>query len=1107
MNDKPTPLAESLHEMGDALSAAGSAAVQFEQAAERAVEKELRRHPRWRVALSVLGWLLVALYFAFAVMFLSLRYWVLPHIGQYTPLLESSLSRLIGEKVTIGSIHAGWQGLRPELDMTQLEIRDREGRVAFSLPVVEAVVSWSSVVFGSIHFHSLAFQGPDLDIRRDAQGALYIAGMPVKESRAGGPDFSNWLLAQNEVVIRDARLSWTDEKRAAGPLNLSGVNFVMRNRGDQHRFAIRAQTARELASALDVRGDFRGDSLARLDQWSGELYSELDYTDLAAWQRWVHYPFELRSGAGGIRLWLGVSDGRPTSFTADVALSGVAARLAPELPLLELGYVHGRLGARNSPKATEIFGKALALSDTRGLAMQPADFTLRVEPGLPLPGLTPPGADAAPPAAATADRARTGRLTATSLQLQPLVQLAEYLPFPEALRKRLGEADPRGTVRELALDWSGEVDHPATYRLTATLDALALRPNGGLPGFAGLTGKVEASEKGGALALGMAGGMLELPGVLPADKLAFDSLSGKVSWSMLGEQMQFKTANLAFANADLAGTATAEYSTKPGSPGVIDLSAHLSRADGRAVTRYIPQLRQDAREYLDSAIVSGGSNAVTVRLKGDLARFPFADDKAGTFQIAAHVNDGEFAYAPDWPRASGIVGDLIFEGRGMRVNVQRALIHGLRVTNARAVIPDLYGSGHVLTVEGQADGPTQDFLRFIDDSPLAHALDGATESFQAAGNGRLQLRLDVPLANVHAVRVNGSYLVQNNQLALDPDLPPIAQLSGRLNFTETSFTARGFTGQFLGGPISVAAQTQGDGAVTINAQGSATMAALRRYLDSPLAAHAGGSAPWRANAVFKKRLFDFTLESNLQGVAIDLPAPLGKSAADIMPLRIERGSGADSEVQKRFGSPRLAPRGDTLLVSLGKAVNAVLLRRNEGGALQFDRGNIALNAEPALPERSGMTLSGSLPYLDVDRWQTLLSEPTAPGAVSSSAPGSASSTAVASGPAAPQPGNVSAINLKVATLDVAGKRLNDVTARLNAGAGGQWSGNVSTRELSGDVAWRPEGRGRMQARLKQFTIPDDRPAPPGAARPEAQAVARELPGLDITAEEFILHER
>ena len=54
-----------------------------------------------------------------------------------------------------------------------------------------------------------------------------------------------------------------------------------------------------------------------------------------------------------------------------------------------------------------------------------------------------------------------------------------------------------------------------------------------------------------------------------------------------------------------------------------------------------------------------------------------------------------------------------------------------------------------------------------------------------------------------------------------------------------------------------------------------------------------------------------------------------------------------------------------------------------------------------------------------------------------------------------------------------------MTARLSAGAGGQWSGNVATRELSGDVVWRPEGRGRGQARLKQFSIPEDRPPPPG----------------------------
>ena len=1128
MSDKPhSSLSESVHGVADALSAAGTAAVQFERAAEQAVEANLRRHPRWRIVLGVIGWVAVAVYFAFAAIFLGLRYWILPNIGMYTAQVESTVSRVIGEKVTIGGISAGWDGLRPELDITELNIHDRDGRLALSLPTVEAVVSWSSVLFGSVHFQSLAFDRPDLEVRRDAQGHFFVAGMQLKADTSS-PDASDWLLAQSEIIIRDAQVTWTDEKRGAPKLELAGVNLLMRNSGDRHRFAFRAQTARELASALDIRGDFRGNSLRQLDKWAGQLYAELDYTDLAVWQRWIDYPFELQSGSGGVRLWLGVDGGRLSEFTADVGLSQVVTRLSRELPMLELDYLRGRLGARNSDKATEVFGKDLALRNRQGVAMPPADFSLRIEPGIRLaatePGIgTDPAAksDMAVPVVESATGkpavARKGSLTASTFELQPLAQLAEYLPFPAQARKRLAEADPRGTVNSLKVDWSGDAEQPSQYEVRGKFSRVSVRATGKVPGFIGMSGSIDATQKGGTVSLSAEKSAVELPGILSEDVAQFDALSGQLGWVLGPDRFEVRIGNLSLANPDLAGTISASYSSKAGSPGVIDLTGNLTRAEGRAAWRYIPWLPVSVRDYLKSAILAGPSNEVRIRLKGDLAQFPFENAKAGTFQISARVNGGDFNYADGWPRTSGIAGDLVFEGRSMRINAQRATVLGARLNNVRAVIPDLFHRSEVLTIEGQAEGPTQEFLRFIDASPLAKLLDGATEDMRAAGSGRLQLKLDIPLRKLDTTRVSGGYLFQNNQVVIDPEVPPITQASGRLDFTESSINGRGLTGQFLGGPVAVAVQTRGDGGIAISAQGTAAVASLRRYVDSPLAARVTGATPWRSNVLIRKRQLELSVESTLQGIAIDLPAPFGKGAAESWSLRVDRGAGADSDIQRRIAGLRIPARGDAIALTLSspaaatiatsgaapaRLVSGVLVRRFDGKALVPDRGVLALNADTGAPERAGIVVSGSLPYLDGDRWQALLDEAARPASVA------AGSATVATVPVLPATFNLSGVNVRLGTLDVAGKRFNDVTARLNAStpAGGamQWNGSVSSRELSGEVMWRPEGRGRVQARLRQLTIPEDRPP---AAGVRTDLVTRELPALDIVADEFTLRER
>ncbi len=290
----------------------GPAGTPLRKSSNQAREDAAPRHcPWWLAIVQVVAWSAVVIYFSVAALILGLRYWALPNVASFVGVIEQAVSRTIGERVTIGAIRAGWQGLQPELDLTDVKIHDREGRLALSLPAVEATVSWTSVLYGSIRFQSLALERPDLGIRRDSAGRLFVAGMELKDDESG-PDVTDWLLVQREIVIRDARLTWDDELRAAPRLTLSGVTFVIHNSGDLHRFALRAQAPKELASALDVRGELRGTSLEQLRDWTGRLFAELDSVDLAAWRSWVDYPMELRSGRGGLRLWLALPGKRLT---------------------------------------------------------------------------------------------------------------------------------------------------------------------------------------------------------------------------------------------------------------------------------------------------------------------------------------------------------------------------------------------------------------------------------------------------------------------------------------------------------------------------------------------------------------------------------------------------------------------------------------------------------------------------------------------------------------------------------------------------------------------------------------------------------------------------
>ena len=1025
-----------------------SAAEDFSPLAELGVAPE--RRSLVRRLLRFAGIAALTAYFVFAAVVLALRFWILPQIEQHPELIAQAISRNIGQRVSIGSVDSGWQGLRPYLALTELRLYDRDDRIALSLPAVSCTLSWDSFAFGALRFNSLSLDKPKLNIRRDPQGVLYVAGLKLNTEDAGA-GFSEWLLAQREVIIRDAQVSWEDQLRGAPLLSLADLNFVMRNRGSHHRFALRAQPARELATALDLRGDLEGKTLAQLQAWTGKLYAELAYTDLAAWRAWIDYPLEIQHGRGGLRLWLGFADKQLQEVSADVALGAISARLAPDLPLLEMRSLQGRLSAKRVRGGYEFGGRQVALELQSGVTLPPAQFALQWQP-------------------AQGTRAEQGEARIDALELQPLALLGEYLPLPQQLRKFLAESAPQGSVSDMQFEWQGPLQAPQRYSARGHFERLGMRAYARLPGFSGLSGNIDGNEKGGSVLLNSGKVEVDLPHAFAEPEHKFDSLTAQIAWSRPGDELQLKLSNVAFANADLSGTAFGTYTTAADGPGVIDLTARLNRAEARHATRYIPFLDKEALDWLDHALLAGHSNDVSLRLKGDLKDFPFPGRKGGIFQLAARVADGSLRYAPGWPTIDGIDAELSFDGKRMDVVSRKASVLGAKVVHAHVVLPDLLAENRMLAVSGQAEGPTAEFLKFVAQSPVNELIGGVTANMGALGNGKLQLKLDLPLAHPAEVKVAGSYQMIANQVRIDPDWPPVTQVSGRLEFTDNSVNLRAINAQFLGGPVLVGIASQRDGSIAVNARGTLTATALQAALDQPLLRQLSGSTAWSSVMNFRRRGVSIVVESGLQGIVSTLPAPLAKPGAELLPLRFEH----TVATEERNGNWSGPPSADRSTLDLGKIVRMELQRRRENGKMVIERGAIGLNEAPRLPE-TGIVLNGNAPELDLDQWLSALG-------------GSGG---------APLP--LTALSLKVGALDVYGKRLNDVSLRAGF-HGSDWLANIDARELAGDVRWRSQGKGRVSAQLSHFTFPEPTPGKLPDDMPP-----KELPGLDIVADNLVVH--
>ena len=993
-------------------------------------------------ALEVLAWLA---FFAFAAIVLVLRYWVLPDIERYRPDIVAAISRSVGLPVSVGRIEAGWRGLRPEIRLADVRVRDAEGREALVLPAIENVLAWRSLLHLDVRLHSLVIEAPRLSVRRDAGGDLYVAGIRISGDANGG--FGEWILAQEDIVVRNAALEWHDESRGAPPLLLSGLDLRLRSFGDEHALGLSGRPPAALGSTLQVRARLQGHGARVLKHGSGRLYAELGTTDLAAWRPWVDYPIDVRRGRGTLRVWVSLQEGRALRATADVGLQDVHASLGEALAPLELASLRGRLSGRLVEEGYELSARKLVVVPAAGAPLPPTDLELDW-------------------------KGEGGMVRVRQLELAPLAALSNALPLPIALRTLLAEAQPSGRLENASFRWQGTLAEPTRFEGQTRFSDLALRPRGRIPGFAGLAGTLEATESKGWVSLDSRQAAIELPAMFPQPRIALDALRGEVQWERYGSVFAARIPSLAFSNADLAGTTQGSYSRAGEGPGRLDLAAQLSRADGSRLAQYLPHgaiMGERRREWLAGAVLAGQASDVRLRLRGDLRDFPFRDPAEGEFEVAARVRGGVLAYGDEWPRIEGIDADLLFQRDRMEIVGRGGTILGTRLAKVHVSIPEIAPSRATVHVAGEARGPTSAFLRFIAASPVRRMTGALAENVSATGTGTLRLKLELPLADLSGSKVVGVYEFADNDVRLHAELPVLRAAAGTLRFTESQISARGVRGHMLGGPVAIEGGPR-SGGLQFVARGEATVEAVRPLVDHPWTRYLSGASQYVATFdVRDGGLARLAIESSLRGVASTLPSPFDKPASDALALRLALTPGRNNA-------------RDRVEVTLGDLAAAQFQRRRrDDDDMAVRRTAIWLSPVAGrpirLPERPGTLIYGSLQALSADPWLPLLS--SGEGGVATAS-----------------------LDLHIARLDVYGKRVHNLSLRAGADEGG-WSAAVKADELAGDLAYRSDAGGRLIARLGHLTWPDD------VRGTELREVSEpdEVPAIDFVAERFTYRGR
>ena len=555
-------------------------------------------------------------------------------------------------------------------------------------------------------------------------------------------------------------------------------------------------------------------------------------------------------------------------------------------------------------------------------------------------------------------------LQAPRMDLAPARALATLSrAVPAGLRQWLHEASPDGVLHAVRVhgsegDWSG----------SARIDGVGWDPYGDRPGVQGLGGSVAYDQDGGVLRLSEGPARFDWPRFRqPIDF----RLGGTLGWWRQGGEWTAGASDLRIRGADFGARLRAELhfpgeSRRPR----VDLAAVVDPSPMKAASQFWVQGKMPPAtiDWLDRALLDGSIEQGRAVLSGDLGDWPFLRGE-GRFDGRVRVSQARIAFNPEWPDAEAMDLDVAFDGPGMTLEGEGAIL-GNRVRRVAGGIADFRDPRLVLDIEAPASGESLQALMLA--SPLRQRFDEHLRNASIRGPAEVTLALDLPLAaRLGGRRIEGTIDLAGARLA-DPrwDID-LREVNGRTRFSDRGFAAESLSVLFDGEParfsLLVGEDYVGDARLAARATLVGAFPAQTLLARHPplawLDPHVDGRGFWDIRVDVPvtpdgqpappSRL---RVESDLAGVRLDLPAPLAKAADLGLPMRLDVPLPVSKgEVQLRLGSlARLRGRID----EQGRLTGA--LRLGEDGPLDLpDSGLVVLGHSATLDAAGWIGFAGS----------------------------------------------------------------------------------------------------------------------------------------------------
>ncbi|MCY1481955.1 hypothetical protein D9M68_154980 [compost metagenome] len=1002
----------------------------------------MKRLGDWLIALLRAGTALFALVLVLAALYVSLGRELMPWVAEYRAEVEGHARTALGVPLRIGSLEGRWSGFSPLIYAHDVEIGEGEELVRLDqVQVVPDVLT--SLLEREPRLASLTVQGLHLGLKQAADGSWSLEGLP----RRAGPFDLNRALAQLKrvarVSLRDSQ--FTVEALNAAPLAFTYLNLSLRS-GLRQRLDGRLLLPDGQPLAFNLR--------ARLDtkDWrasSADFYLSLPQSDWAEWlPAGLTRDWRVNRLRLGGELWLKADQGR--------VQRGVA-RL--HVPQLNAGYAE-----REAVAVDDLVLNAYLERDRQGLRLLLDDLALSL-------GETRWGEVRLAARQTGEGPEAPWRLSADRLDVGPLLPLVQALaPLPAPAADYLAGLKPRGTLRNLQLDYRPVAEATERWQVASNLDRIGITPYHEIPGAENVSGSLSGTLAGGEVRLDSDDFTLHLDHQFPSP-WHYRKVAGRLTWRFDEQALTLRVpyARIEGDDGKLAADMLLRLNRDPQAEDYLDLRVGLRDGDARFTEQYLPSkvptFNPALAEWLKTAIRGGRVDEGYFQFQGSVNKHSAPASHA--ISLYFKIRDAQLAFQPGWPELRDARGEVFVEDSGVRVTLAEGRLLDSRVHDAVASVPHVEeGQVPRLLIDGAVDSSVKDALHILQEAPIGTAEVFAGWAGEGAVDGRL--RLDIPLRKGQAPQVVVDFAVDGARLKLANPALEISQIKGAFNYdTRKGLSAPDIRAQAFGRPLrgKATAETRaGKPRTRLEASGQVALKSLTDWLalDRPLPA--SGNLPYNLALILAGTDSELRIESSLKGLAIDLPAPFGKPAND------ERAS--------RLRLSLAGPERRYRLIYTGFAKLDLAATAGKPEAL---RGELLLgDGLPSLPTLPGLTVRGRLAELDADAWLA-----------------TAKRYAPTDKTGAKQ--LVRSVDLRIERFQGFGASLDNLAVRLARG-NNAWVADLDNPQVKGRVVLPDADVTPIAVNLERLRLPPTAPQAedaPDAPDPLAKVDPRQIPALDV----------